>query len=405
MISIGFVRENAGWLAAGALLSLGSSFGQTFFISLFAGDIRSDFGLTNGEWGGVYTIATTLSALALVIVGKATDRFRIKVIALAVIFGFALVCLSMAGAHATPVLVAVVCGLRFCGQGMMTHISMTAMGRWFRARRGQAVAIAALGFSVGEASLPAIVNELRGVMDWRTIWVLISALLVFVFAPTIYWLLRRERTPQSLAEESESTGLGGIHRSRAEALKDSLFWMLIPGFLSAPFIGTAIFFHMIHITETKGWDFSVIAYSYPFYSTAAVTVSLLAGLMVDRWRALALLPFYPLPMALSLCLIYVGEAPVFLALALGTLGVTTGLGIAVLGSVWAEIYGTRHLGSIRSLAASALVLATAFGPGVTGALIDAGIAFDQQCLMMALYCIGAAVLFTLATWRADVRAA
>ena len=35
-----FYRENARWLLAGLVLALGSSFGQTFFISLFAGQIK-----------------------------------------------------------------------------------------------------------------------------------------------------------------------------------------------------------------------------------------------------------------------------------------------------------------------------------------------------------------------------
>lgn len=40
MIS-GFRRRDARWLAGGFLLFLASSFGQTFFISLFAADIRA----------------------------------------------------------------------------------------------------------------------------------------------------------------------------------------------------------------------------------------------------------------------------------------------------------------------------------------------------------------------------
>ncbi len=36
-----FYRDNARWLMAGLMLTLCSSFGQTFFISLFAGQIKS----------------------------------------------------------------------------------------------------------------------------------------------------------------------------------------------------------------------------------------------------------------------------------------------------------------------------------------------------------------------------
>ncbi len=36
-----FYRDNARWLMAGLVLTLCSSFGQTFFISLFAGQITA----------------------------------------------------------------------------------------------------------------------------------------------------------------------------------------------------------------------------------------------------------------------------------------------------------------------------------------------------------------------------
>ena len=55
-----FLRDNSRWLAAGMLLTFLSSFGQTFFISIFAGDIRDTFGLSHGAWGGIYALGTTL---------------------------------------------------------------------------------------------------------------------------------------------------------------------------------------------------------------------------------------------------------------------------------------------------------------------------------------------------------
>ena len=63
MSLIRFLAENARWLSAGALLTFLSSFGQTFFISIFAGEIREGFDLSHGQWGGIYTIGTSASAV------------------------------------------------------------------------------------------------------------------------------------------------------------------------------------------------------------------------------------------------------------------------------------------------------------------------------------------------------
>ena len=67
--SFGFLRSNAPWLGAGALLMFSSSYGQTFFISIFAGEIRAEYGLSDGQWGLIYTLGTTASALLMLWAG------------------------------------------------------------------------------------------------------------------------------------------------------------------------------------------------------------------------------------------------------------------------------------------------------------------------------------------------
>ena len=62
----GFLRDNALFLSSGALLTLISCFGQTFFISIFAGEIRAEFGLSHGEWGAAYSTGTLASAIVMV---------------------------------------------------------------------------------------------------------------------------------------------------------------------------------------------------------------------------------------------------------------------------------------------------------------------------------------------------
>jgi len=60
-----FLSENRRWLGAGFLLTYASSFGQTWFIALFAGAIQTEHGLSAGDWGGLYTLATLFAAALL----------------------------------------------------------------------------------------------------------------------------------------------------------------------------------------------------------------------------------------------------------------------------------------------------------------------------------------------------
>lgn len=68
-----FARANARWIGAGFLLTFFSSFGQTFFIGLSGNDIRTRFGLSGGEFGGLYMAATLASALTLPWLGRSLD--------------------------------------------------------------------------------------------------------------------------------------------------------------------------------------------------------------------------------------------------------------------------------------------------------------------------------------------
>lgn len=57
-------------LGLGVLLTFGSSVGQTYSISLFAGELRSELKLSHGLLGWIYTAATLCSALAFLWLGK-----------------------------------------------------------------------------------------------------------------------------------------------------------------------------------------------------------------------------------------------------------------------------------------------------------------------------------------------
>jgi len=149
-----FLWANAPFLFAGFMLALLSSFGQTFFIAVFAGEIRSEFSLSHGEWGGIFGLATAVSAGLMLWAGGLTDRFRVRTLGAVVLMGLALACLGMAANPLLALLPVVIFALRFLGQGMTSHISGVAMVRWFAGSRGRALAVAALGFSVGEALLP-----------------------------------------------------------------------------------------------------------------------------------------------------------------------------------------------------------------------------------------------------------
>ncbi|MFF3717698.1 hypothetical protein [Streptomyces prasinus] len=66
--------------------------------------------------------------------------------------------------------------------------------------------------------------------------------------------------------------------------------------------------------------------------------------------------------------------------------------LSLFGTVWPEVYGTRHLGAVRSPVVAVLVFASALGPGAGGLLLDAGVGQPAQLVVLDGYCLMVSVL-------------
>ncbi|MFD0982235.1 MFS transporter [Tropicimonas aquimaris] len=394
-----FLRENTAWLAAGFLLTLTSSFGQTFFISIFAGEIRGAFGLSHGDWGAIYSAGTLVSGITMIWAGTLTDRFRVRELIQVVLPFFALACLAMAVAPGAWALPFVIFALRLAGQGMTTHIAIVAMGRWFVATRGRALSVASLGITLGESLMPLSFVALLGVAGWRSLW-LLAALLILCVVPVLLSLLRLERTPQADLDASPSVGMEGRAWQRGEVLRHWLFWLILPLVLAPPFFVTSLFFQQVLLAEIKGIAHLSLVALFPVFTVCAVTTMMVSGVALDRLGTFRLLTFLLLPMACGLLTLSLAHSLPGMALGMALVGMTSGANATLPNAFWAEAYGTRYLGSIKAMATSAMVFGSAIGPVVTGVAVDAGIGFETQLQMMAGYCLIAMLLAAIGLRRA-----
>lgn len=128
-----------------------------------------------------------------------------------------------------------------------------------------------------------------------------------------------------------------------------------------------------------------------------------AGQLIDRFSAVSLLPLFPLPLALACLAAALLTAPWAIFIFTAFLGVCYGLSSTLEGAPWPEIYGTKHLGAVRSVVVAAVVFASAVGPGITGYLIDAGVSYPLQLATMGSYSLGTAALMWFVSRRLNDR--
>ncbi|EEB86334.1 MFS transporter [Roseobacter sp. GAI101] len=393
MAYLQFIRANWLFLLAGFLLTFTSSYGQTYFISLFAGEIKGSFDLSDGQWGGIYTIGTTLSAITMVWAGVLTDRFRVRRLSFWVMIALATACLAMAAVPNWIALIFVIYALRLTGQGMMSQLGAVAMVRWFEATRGKALSLSSMGFAMGQAVLPVVFVALFASFHWRSLWVL-AACLVLITMPVMLMLLRQERTPQSMAETTQVAGMDGHHWTRLQMMRHGLFWLMIPMIIGPAAWGTALFFQQVHLTEVKGWSLVSFVALMPLYTITSVISTFVSGWAVDRFGVNRVTPVQMLPFALSFAVLAYADTIAMAGVGLMIFGVGQGMQATATSVFWAEFYGTRYIGSIKAVAAALMVFGSAIGPGVTGLFIDLGVNFPEQMIPIAIYYVIAAIMAT-----------
>ncbi|MFK7939577.1 MAG: MFS transporter [Roseovarius sp.] len=398
MSFVAFFRENLRWLSAGVLLTFLSSFGQTFFISIFAGEIREGFQISHGQWGGIYALGTTASAIVMVWAGGLTDQFRARTLGAVVLAMLAAACIFMAINPVWWLLPLVIFCLRFAGQGMTSHIAVVAMGRWFIATRGKALSVATLGFALGEAILPLVFVALIAIYDWRLLWVA-AALIAAMGIPALISLLQQERTPQSMASSDQSLGMHRHQWTRNETLRHPLFWFMVPALLGPGAFNTAFFFHQVHFAKIKNVTHVELVAMFPFYTIVGIAFMALSGWALDKFGTPKLIPWFQLPMVAAFIVFAYADSYASLLLGFFFLAITTGANTTLPNAFWAEFFGTRYLGSIKAMAAAVMVLGSAIGPGITGLGIDMGVGLEAQYIVVAAYFVFATVMMVIGVAR------
>lgn len=378
-------------LLFGFAMAFSSSLGQTYFIGLFSGEIRLDLGLSHGAFGGIYSGATLTSAVLLLWTGSLIDRVDLRRYTYAVTVGLALACALMAASNGIAMLFLAVLALRHLGQGLMSMAGATTMVRYLDHHRGKANALGGIGYSISEAVLPTLVIATLSLMTWRSSWLLWGALLLLCLLPLISILLRghAQRHKVYLCGLASPSGqaLGGARKqwTRSEVIRDTSFYLFLPALLAQPLLFTGFMFHQVHLVEAKGWDLTAWGSLYIAYALVSTLCKLMTGLLVDRFGAIRLIPLISLPFGLGLLALAMSDSFVIAALFMCLMGVSLGIYSTMSSPFFAEMYGTLHLGSIKSLTTSTMVLASAIAPVAMGWAIDNGVSMEAMALGGAAY--------------------
>tara|TARA_B110000444_G_scaffold83676_1_gene79013 strand:- start:582 stop:1472 length:891 start_codon:yes stop_codon:yes gene_type:complete len=276
--------------------------------------------------------------------------------------------------------------MRFSGQGLMSHTATTTISRYFEKSRGRALSTTWLGLSLAEFILPLLVVFLLTIIEWRSIWLSISILIILILPLASFVLVK------DVNLESRETLLNdGIKTKkvndwkRSEVLKDYRFYIICLNMLAMPWIATGTFVYQSFISSSKGWGPYVIAQSFMIYSILSVLTLFFSGFLIDKFSSRKLLIYMNIPLLFSTLVLFYFNSPISSFVFLGLIGISNGLANVLGSATWAEIYGVKYIGSIKALTTALMVFSTAFGTALFGILIDNSFSVEQIALVAGSY--------------------
>jgi MFS family permease len=377
-------------LVFGILLTFFSGFGQTFLLSVYIPELIREFKLSPGFFSTLYASATLCSGLTLIFAGRIIDRVPLKKFTLWVIVG--IFCANIVAGFTLNLIMLflAIFMLRFFGQGLLSHTSMTAMGRYFSKARGKALSIAVLGYPLSETLMPIAALTAIMVFGWRESFIISAFISIGLFLPLVIFLLRNFDKKKIKEDISRST-VPNIplstelhkHWSQKQIIRNNRFYIFAPTIFIMGFVQTALFFFQTFIADFKGWSLEWMTLNITAYAVSSSVCSILAGPLTDRFSAIRLFPTILIPMVLGLMVLGLFDHPATATAFWFLVGISGGMNPTISNALYAETYGTKNLGSVRSVFSFVMIISTAVGPVLYSFLLENNFNFNHIHLLLS----------------------
>ena len=392
------LKKNPKTIGFGFLNAFFAGLGQTHFISIFNPIIMTSFALSHSEYGTLYSLITLISGVMISFIGPLIDRYDVRYFCLLITLGLLMSLSQILMARTLLFLGFGLFGLRFFGQGLSSSISSITIARYFTGNRGKALSLSQMGFPFYEILMTPLFAFLLNFFQFQSLLIVLMFIVIIVYFPLSFWLtatlpdFNKVNKKKDLSHRSidKTEVQGGFQKSwtRGEVFRNKTIYLLLGQTLMPPFVLTGLFFHQVAIAQTKNWNPGLMASGLIFFGLGRVINTFSTGPLVDKYKATTLFPFYQIPLCLGFVILAQNHQQWVPAVCFFLFGLTVGSGGPIKDALWAEIYGVQHLGSLKSLFATFMILSTAIAPALFGHIIE-----KEQGITFLFYGFSACSLF------------
>jgi MFS family permease len=343
------------------------SWGVLYYaFSVFITPMEAEWGWTQAELTGAFSLALLVAGLAAIPVGYWIDRHGARWLMTLGSIAAAILVLAWAVVDSRPIFYLIWFGIGLTMAMILYEPAFVVVAKWFSRRRGTALAI--ITFAAGFAStifLP-LADVLLRTYGWRTAVTLLGLGLAVITIPLHALVLRRspEDLNQRIDGERENVPQRSLPPSLTmrAALSQATFWWLVAAFALAMLASTAIRVHFIPYLIERGFDSSLAAVAAGLIGAMQVLGRLIFAPLHNH------LPLRRLAAALfglqglALAILILGDSDASIVLFVIVFGAAYGAVTLARPALLAEIYGPAHYGRISSVMAMILTWAVTAAP-------------------------------------------
>lgn len=371
-------RPYYGWVMLLALaFTQITSWGILYYsFPVFVTPMQRDLGWSRAALTGAFSLALLCSGGAALGVGRWVDRHGPRLLMTAGSVLASLLLLLWAGTRNLVGFYLLWAALGVTMAMVLYEPAFAAIATWFRRERARALTIVTfLGGFASVVYIPLTTWLVRH-YGWRTALLLLAALLAFLTIPPHALLLRRRPADLGLVPDGTPGASEAVQPDEASvparrAIRSASFRWLTLGFCLAFFVNVAVTVHLIPFLLDRGFGAG-------FAATAAGLVGLLAlpGRLIftplgDRVpRRLVTAAIFAVQ-ALALVVLVLGRSTAGVFLFVTLFGLGFGAITPARAALVADLYGTRHYGSISGVLALFVTVARALAPVTVGLVYTA----------------------------------